>query len=229
MLVACERSGTVRDAFRKRGHDAWSCDLAPAEDNSKYHVQGDVLWGFNPWMAGPWDLLIAHPPCTYLSSSGLHWNKRRPERAAETEAGLSFALKLWALPFAKACMENPVGRLTKVMRIRCELIQSVQPYQFGHDASKQTCLVLRNLPKLREELQSSYPVGMRVLYRLRGGKDAAKYPWQEGTVVGYANDGRRLRVELAPSRSAKYMGHERKRIETIRVSKIRRPDGRDKG
>lgn len=150
VLVACERSGVVRDAFRKRGHDAWSCDLAPAEDNSKYHVQGDVLWDFNSWMAGTWDLLIAHPPCTYLSSSGLHWNKRRPERAVEAEAALSFALKLWALPFSKACMENPVGRLTNLMRRRCELIQAIQPYQFGHDASKKTCLILRNLPKLRE-------------------------------------------------------------------------------
>jgi hypothetical protein len=96
-----------------------------------------------------WDLMIAHPPCTFLSSSGLHWNKRRPDRAQETEKALAFALELWKLPIKLVCMENPIGRLTKVMRELGNMVQTIQPYQFGHDASKGTCLILRGLSPLR--------------------------------------------------------------------------------
>src|SRR5580693_7623844 len=90
ILVACECSGIVRNAFRARGHDAWSCDLKPTESaEGGYHLEGDVrFWLDNPeW---PWDMMIAHPDCTYLTSSGLHWNRRRPERAQKTRDSLDF-------------------------------------------------------------------------------------------------------------------------------------------
>ena len=142
VLVACEFSGTVRQAFRDRGFDAWSCDLLPAEDGSTYHLQGDAL----EWAQGEhWDLLIGHPPCTYLAASGLHWNRRRPERAALTDQALAFVLALDALPIARVAIENPIGALSSRWR---KPDQIIQPWQFGHDASKATCLWLRGLPLL---------------------------------------------------------------------------------
>lgn len=144
VLIACERSGIVREAFRALGHDAWSCDIEPSEDASTYHLQGDAL----AISCMEWDMMIAHPPCTYLCSSGLHWNKRRPERAQLTEAALRFALDLWSAPISLKCMENPIGRLTKAMRGKA-YIQIVKPHQFGHDASKDTALILSGLPPLR--------------------------------------------------------------------------------
>jgi hypothetical protein len=152
VLIACERSGIVREAFRARGHDAWSCDLEAAEDGSPFHWHGDVLellanCSQDPEFWPPFDLMIAHPECRYLSVSGLHWNKRRPERAAQTEEAAAFALALWNAPVAKVALENPVGLLSS--RIR-KPDQIIQPYQFGEDASKATCLWLRGgLPVLR--------------------------------------------------------------------------------
>jgi hypothetical protein len=145
ILVACEFSGTVREAFRARGHDAWSCDLLPAADNSPYHLQGDCLWFAEN--DHPWDLMIAHPPCTYLASSGLHWNKRRPERAAFTELALNFVQNLMCLHgiIPRIAIENPIGCISS--RIR-KPDQIIHPWQFGHDASKATCLWLQNLPPL---------------------------------------------------------------------------------
>jgi hypothetical protein len=157
VLVACEYSGIVRDAFRARGHDAWSCDLLPTEKpiwtydqqtgtkthhpERGYHYEGDVL----DLLHDGWDLMIAHPPCTYLTSSGLHWNKRRPERAAQTEDALQFVLMLANAPIPRIAIENPVGCLSTRWR---KPDQTIQPHQFGHDASKSTCLWLTNLPKL---------------------------------------------------------------------------------
>ena len=141
VLVACERSGVVREAFRRRGHDAWSCDLEPAEDGG-HHFTSDALAIVGAYS---WGLVIAHPPCQYLSVSGLHWNKRRPERAAQTEAAVEFALALWNSPVPRLALENPVGILSR--RIR-KPDQIIQPYQFGEDASKATCLWLRGLPRL---------------------------------------------------------------------------------
>lgn len=141
-LIACESSGAVRSAFRRRGVDAWSCDLLPAEDASEFHIQGrvqDVLY------ARQWDLLIAHPPCTFLSSSGLHWNKRVPGRSDLTEAAAKFAIELWRSEIPRVCIENPVGALSRYIG---PSTQTIQPYQFGADASKRTCLWLRGLPKL---------------------------------------------------------------------------------
>jgi hypothetical protein len=144
VLVACEFSGVVRNAFGRRGHDAWSCDLLPAADGHHRHLQMDIENVLRT--SRDWDLLIAHPPCTYLCSSGLHWNKRRPGRAEQTELALRFVQWFMALPIGRIAIENPVGCIST--RIR-KPEQIMQPWQFGHDASKATCLWLKNLPALQ--------------------------------------------------------------------------------
>ena len=140
VLIACEYSATVRDAFRAAGHDALSCDLLPT-DVPGPHYQGDVA----DIITDGWDLMVAHPPCTYLCSSGLHWNKRRPERAQMTEDALKFVQFLLDAPIPRIALENPIGCIGT--RIR-KADQTIQPWQFGHDASKSTCLWLKNLPLL---------------------------------------------------------------------------------
>ena len=143
VLVACEYSGTVRDAFLDRGHYAMSCDLLPCESQaSGDHYQGNVL----DILDHDWDLMIAHPPCTYLCSSGLHWNNKRPGRAAQTLEALDFVRVLLAAPVPRIALENPIGCISTKIR---PYDQTVQPYQYGHDASKTTCLWLKNLPPLR--------------------------------------------------------------------------------
>lgn len=141
VLVGCEYSGRVRNAFREAGHDAWSCDLLPSEDDSPFHIQGDVL----PILNRGWDLGIFHPPCTYLAVSGLHWNKRDPARAAKTEEALDFVRALMSAPIERIAVENPVSCISS--RIR-KPDQIIQPYEFGEDASKKTCLWLKNLDLL---------------------------------------------------------------------------------
>lgn len=142
VIVACESSGVVRNAFRKIGHDAWSCDLLDADDSSEFHIVDDVM----NVIGDNWDLMIAHPPCTYLCSSGLHWNKRVDGRDELTESALRFVEKLMHAPIHKIAIENPVGRIGTAIK---KADQYVQPYQFGDDASKKTGLWLKNLPKLR--------------------------------------------------------------------------------
>lgn len=141
VLVACEFSGVVREAFAKLGHDAWSCDLLPTATPGQ-HIKGDVL----PVLNDSWDLVIAHPPCTYLCSSGLHWNKRRDGREGKTEEALIFVRAIMDCSAPQICIENPIGRIGTAIR---KADQVIQPYQFGHDASKRTGLWLKNLPKLR--------------------------------------------------------------------------------
>ena len=141
VLVACEYSGTVRDAFRRAGHYAASCDILPSESPLGDHYQCDVL----TILDHGWDLMIAHPPCTYLCASGLHWNKRRPERAQQTEDALDFVRQLLDAPIARIALENPIGCIST--RIR-KPHQTIQPHQFGHNASKATCLWLKGLPLL---------------------------------------------------------------------------------
>lgn len=140
VLVACEFSGIVRDAFIRAGHDAVSCDLMPSETPGP-HITGDVV----PHLTANWDLLIAHPPCTYLASSGLHWNKRRPDRGGLTEAALVFVRHLLDAPIPRIALENPIGCISSRIRRPDQIIH---PWQFGHDASKATCLWLRGLPLL---------------------------------------------------------------------------------
>lgn len=140
VLIACEYSGTVRDAFKRRGHYALSCDFEPTDVPGE-HYQGDV----RDIIYDGWDLMIAHPPCDFLAVSGLHWNKRRPERAALTELGLEFVRFLLDSPIPRIALENPVGCISS--RIR-KPDQIIQPYNFNEDASKKTCLWLKNLPLL---------------------------------------------------------------------------------
>lgn len=147
VLVACEFSGAVRREFRRRGHDAWSCDLLPAEDRSRFHVRMDVRNMLAPQKSGgtPWDLLIAFPPCTYLAASGLHWNARRPGRDQQTTEALEFVLELLRAPIPRIAIENPVGAISTHIQ---QPDQIIQPWMFGHNASKATCLWLINLPLL---------------------------------------------------------------------------------
>jgi hypothetical protein len=142
-LFACEYSGRIRRAFAALGHEVMSCDLLPSEDNSPDHYQGDVLDLIDN---EHFDLMIAHPPCTFLSVSGLHWNGRTPGRAEKTEEALEFVRRLMAAPIKKKVIENPVSCISS--RIR-KPDQIIQPYQFGEDASKATCLWLEGLPLLR--------------------------------------------------------------------------------
>ena len=141
-MVACEFSGIVREAFKAKGHDAWSCDLLPTEILGQ-HIQGDVLNILNDG----WDLMIAHPPCTYLAVSGLHWNTRVPGRPQKTEEALLFVKKLMDAPINRIAVENPVSCIST--RIR-KPDQIIQPWFFGEDASKKTCLWLQNLPSLKD-------------------------------------------------------------------------------
>jgi hypothetical protein len=142
VLVACEYSGVVRDAFLDRGHYAMSCDLLDCESLSLGdHYKGDV----RDVLDNGWDLMIAHPPCTYLCSSGLHWNTRVPGRQALTVEALDFIRLLLGAPIPRIAIENPVGCISTQIR---KPDQIIQPYMFGDDASKQTCLWLKNLPAL---------------------------------------------------------------------------------
>lgn len=146
VLIACEFSARVRDAFRKRGHDAWSCDIEPCEGDPKWHIQGDVLdLLYRKKNKFGWDLMIAFPPCTHLAVSGARWfpEKRKDGRQ---QAGIDFFMELANAPVPMICVENPVGIMSTVWR---KPDQIIQPYQFGHPESKKTCLWLKNLPKLK--------------------------------------------------------------------------------
>jgi hypothetical protein len=139
VLIACEFSGRVRDAFIAKGHNAWSCDILPSESKGP-HIQGDVL----KELCASWDLLIAHPPCTYLSYAATRvWNT--PGRDIKRQKALDFFLKLYNAPIPKIAVENPVGWQNSVWR---KPDQIIHPYYFGDNVQKRTCLWLKNLPKL---------------------------------------------------------------------------------
>lgn len=144
VLVACEFSGVVREAFRKLGHNAWSCDILPAADGSDYHSQCDVRELLSGWpfrKPAEWDLIIAHPPCTYLSVAG---NKHYSKRPDLYEPAAEFAKQF--MDYAdKVCIENPVGRLSTLWR---KPDQIIQPWMFGDPFTKTTCLWLKDLPPL---------------------------------------------------------------------------------
>jgi hypothetical protein len=137
ILVACEFSGIVRDAFRARGHDAWSCDLLPSERDGP-HIQGNVL----SILGDKWDLMIAHPPCTHLAVSGARWFKDRPIEQAKAH---QFFMELVCAPILKIAIENPIGIMSTRHR---KPDQIIQPWQFGHGETKATCLWLKGLPLL---------------------------------------------------------------------------------
>jgi hypothetical protein len=139
VIIACEFSGVVRRAFRALGHDAWSCDLLPAEDQSEFHIQGDVT---GLLIGELWDLMIAHPPCTHLAVSGApHFHRKQAEQAE----ALEFVRLLLDAPIPRICLENPVSIISS--RIR-KPDQIVQPWMFGHAERKTTCLWLKGLPRL---------------------------------------------------------------------------------
>ena len=138
VLVACEYSGKVRDAFKARGHDAWSCDLLPTDVEGQ-HIQGDVLEVLDQG----WDLMIAHPPCTHLAVSGARWFKDK--RKEQLEA-LEFVSALLNAPINKIALENPISIISTKIR---KPDQIVQPWQHGHGETKATCLWLKGLPKLK--------------------------------------------------------------------------------
>ena len=150
VLVACEFSGIVREAFRSMGHDAWSCDLLPSEIPGQ-HIQNDVLNVLEneDYMRGcfgdykPFDLMIAHPPCTYLAVSGARWFATRLEKQKKA---LQFVKDLMNANIDRICIENPISIISSAIR---KPDQIIQPWQFGHGETKATCLWLKNLPKLR--------------------------------------------------------------------------------
>ncbi len=142
VLVACEYSGRVRRAFAELGHDAISADFEPAEDGSPNHYQGDCFDLIN---TQHFDLMVAHPPCTYLSVSGMHWTARGLRDPQLTEDALAFVRRLMDAPIERIAVENPVSVISS--RIR-KPDQIIHPYQFGEDASKKTCLWLKGLPPL---------------------------------------------------------------------------------
>jgi hypothetical protein len=161
VLVACEYSGVVRDAFIKKGHDAFSCDILPAEgDNLEKHVQGDAL----PLLLQEWDLLIAHPPCTYLTVTANKWLKDQAprksgalvgaERRAAREDSIAFFMKFANANIPKIAIENPVGCISSQWR---KPNQIIQPMDFGHPEPKKTCLWLKGLPLLEPTHQGIEP------------------------------------------------------------------------
>jgi len=153
VLVACEFSGVVRRAFAARGHDAWSCDLLPAEDRSNHHITGDAREILNDG----WDLLmVAHPPCTRLCNSGVRWLSKPPpgktadQMQAELREGAALFSAFWNAPIERVAVENPImhKHAKALIENYAEPAQTIQPWQFGHGETKRTCLWLRGLPKL---------------------------------------------------------------------------------
>lgn len=156
VLIACEFSGVVRDAFRALGHDAWSCDLLPCERGRDYHIQGNVLNNLHGW-----DLMIAHPPCTYLCNSGVRWlapgGKLNAERHKLMQEACDLFATLLSADIPHVCVENPVmhkyarnylQETWRVLRHDARPTQTIQPWQFGHGEIKRTCFWLRGLPVL---------------------------------------------------------------------------------
>lgn len=147
VLVACEFSGVVRDAFARRGHDAWSCDLHSSETLGQ-HITGDAVWhAYHPAYIRhgfAWDLMIAHPPCTYLSRAGARWWKE-PGRSELADAAAEFVFALRDAPIERIAIENPIGQLNARWR---RPDQTIQPWMFGQPFTKATCLWLKNLPPL---------------------------------------------------------------------------------
>lgn len=142
-LIACESSGTVREAINRiPGWQATSCDLQPADDGGR-HIQADVL----TILDDGWDLMVAHPPCQFVAVSGMHRTTRGLRPRKSTDDAIAFAERLWESRISRIAIENPVGVLSTQSRLG-KFTQMIQPYEFGHDASKRTCLWLRGLPKL---------------------------------------------------------------------------------
>lgn len=180
VLIACEYSGTVRDAFTLLGHEAWSCDLLPS-DKPGNHFQGDLF----DFIYERWDLIIAHPPCTYLANAGLHYCKDDLARQEKREQAANFFVKIWQAPAHKICIENPVGWMNTNWR---KPTQIIQPYYFGDSELKTTCLWLRGLPKLQgleevaRDVDRHRPAPLKTITRKTGSKAGMPYNyyWRQG-------------------------------------------------
>jgi hypothetical protein len=165
ILIACEYSGRVREAFIKKGFDAWSCDLLPTEIPGNHYQQDvwDVLFNNH------FDMLIAFPPCTYLSSAGLHFcnievhGQKAIDRIKERNKAINFFLDLYSFPIEHICLENPLGHISSSI---LKPTQIIHPYYFGEKELKRTAVLLKNLPKLEYHLQNN----------LFGNKTASEYP-----------------------------------------------------
>lgn len=144
VLIACEFSGTVRDEFKRLGHDAWSCDILPT-DKPGQHIQKDVL----EILDNNWDLMIAHPPCTYLCNSGVRWLHTDKSRHSKMVDGATFFKKLMECNIPKIAIENPIMHKYAKEIIGKNQDQVIQPWMFGHGETKATCLWLKNLPLLK--------------------------------------------------------------------------------
>ena len=184
ILIACEYSGIVRDAFKTQGHDVWSCDILPTESKGN-HIQDNVLNHLNK----DWDMMIAHPPCTHLSVSGARWFTEGKKPLYLREDALNFVRKLMNAPINKIAIENPVSVISSHIR---KSDQTIQPYQFGHKEYKRTCLWLKNLPKLKEtcnvlEETKRLPknISNRIWY-LGGGKGKERSKFYKGIAVAMA-------------------------------------------
>jgi hypothetical protein len=181
VLIGCEESGVVRDAFRKLGHDAYSCDLQECSGDPTYHLQMDV---FEAIKLKKWDLAIFHPPCTYLTVTGNKWfyhpddkhlptterrpHPRFPNRRQQQKDAIEFFIALHNANIPSICLENPVGVISSVFR---KPDQIIQPYMFGDNASKQTCIWVKNLPLLKPT--DIVDAGERVYYK--SGKSHPKW------------------------------------------------------
>ena len=145
ILVACEYSGVVRDAFTRLGHDAMSCDILPTDSLGKHHT-GDI----REVLYEEWDLIISHPPCTYLCNSGVCWLHTEEGRWEKLDEAAKFFRLFCDNPCEKVCIENPIPHKYAVERIGGKYTQIIQPWMFGHPERKATCLWLKGLPKLKE-------------------------------------------------------------------------------
>lgn len=162
VLVACEYSGRVRDAFAAKGHDAWSCDILSSETPGN-HIQGDVL----EHLDNGWDLMIAHPPCTHLASSGARWFK---DKELSQKAAIHFFMQLAYAAIPRIAIENPIGIMSTHYR---KPDQYIQPYEYGHPETKRTCLWLKNLPKL-EPTNIVEPVNGSMIHKMPPSADRGK-------------------------------------------------------
>ena len=144
ILVACEYSGTVRDAFRRLGHDAWSCDILPTDVDGP-HFQCDV----SEILSKGWDLMIAHPPCTYMTNSGVCWLHKDPSRWSKLYNAVEFFKLLYNAPIPRIAIENPIMHKYAKERIGVQQAQIIHPWMFGHLEQKATCLWLKNLPLIQ--------------------------------------------------------------------------------
>lgn len=179
VLIACEESQIVTKAFRERGHEAYSCDILPCSSgHPEWHIQQDVI----AILANYWDLLIAHPPCTYLSYVGNIWFKdkykdRFPNRLEQRDKAIVFFLEFVNAKVNKIAIENPVGVMNSIYR---KPDQVISPHQFGHDFSKRTCLWLKNLPKITPTNIISSPLPFQT-WELHNGAMVSMTPKERST------------------------------------------------